>query len=47
MYKQKALNDAVAILKEYARGGGVTTSLPAVLEGLYKKLIELNEDVDK
>lgn len=44
--KKLLLQEAAAIVKEYARGGG-TEPLDAVLEAVYKKLNELNEDLSE
>ena len=42
---QWALNEAVSITKEYARGGGAVNP-NVVLENVYSKLCELEELVD-
>ena len=43
--KYSLLEKAVDIAKEYARSGNSTPSVEIILERVYKKLIELNEDV--
>ena len=40
--KEKALVRAIEIVKEYARSG-VQFNLPSALEGLYEKIVELQE----
>lgn len=42
--KKIALNQAIEILKEAARGGA-TIVYASALESLYKKIVELREDV--
>lgn len=42
MNKQSALTEAIAIVKEYARGGG-STNLDYVLEHVYDKIIEISK----
>jgi len=46
MTNHSLLEKAVEITKEYARGGG-GLSLEVVLERVFKKLKELNEEVEK
>lgn len=46
MNKQSCLNDAVEIIKEIGRGG-VTLDYTATIDRLYRKLVELQEDVDR
>ncbi|MGH7202831.1 MAG: hypothetical protein ACREHC_00110 [Candidatus Levyibacteriota bacterium] len=44
MTKNQLLEHAIDVAKEYARGGGSNTP-DYILEIVYKKLKELNEDV--
>ncbi len=43
--KHACLSDAIAIVKEYARGGG-GGSIAGTLESVYEKLKELRTDVE-
>ena len=44
--KLKALNRAIEISKDYARGGG-TRATDQVLEAVYRKMIEITEEIEK
>jgi len=45
MDKQECLNQAIEITKEWCRGGS-QGSPDAILDYLYRKLLELNKDVE-
>lgn len=42
--KRQLLSEAISIAKEYARSGN-SGAVHVVLEDVYKKLLELNEDL--
>ena len=47
MTKYSCLEKAIEITKEAARGGNTTIPLHVLLEDLYKKIKELNEDTNR